>query len=159
MRKVFVLAILFIGMILVGRAQALTPAPTSCPSAPCLQMNWTDSGASATVVNNAAGQQISGPGTATMAYCIGGVVGCGTSPASPGTGNGWTQYTVPQTAPSGVGIIPGLAYGQLVNVVVAFQWTGGATSPWSATFQITLPATPPVIAPPTPTGLTGSAIL
>lgn len=132
---------------------APTPAPASCPASPCLQMTWMETSASATVTPTT-GAETSGPGTAIMAYCIGSATGCGVSPADTTGVNGWTLYSVAQTSPNGIGIIPGLVAGQLVNVVVQFQWTGGAASAWSAPFQITVAAPAPVIpkTPSTPTG-------
>ena len=155
------LAIAALSMLYVAKAHgattAPTPAPATCPASPCLQMTWTASSAAARGHSGLTRSANSaGPGTATMAVCIGSATGCGASPAAPGA-NGWLEYTVPQTTPAGAGIIPGLATGQLANVVVQFQWTGGAASAWSAPFQITV-APPAQVVPNAPTGLSGKQL-
>ena len=141
MLKKIILALVFIYSF-HSNAQTTTPAPTTCSKSPCLQISWTE-----------AAQFL--PGTATIAICNGGTVGCGT-PSSPGP-NGWSFYTTSQTTTSTSAITPTLSYGALIQYTVNFSNQGG-TSAWAApqTFQIGQAPPPPV--PTTPGTITAKQL-
>jgi hypothetical protein len=133
---------------------SLPIAPATCPTAPCANVTWSDSGAAAVVATGTSGQT-AGPEIGVVGYCIGSLAGCGT-PANPGA-NGWTYEQTPaETTVSQAALIPGLAYGQLVQIAVAEEWTaGGGLSAFTAPFSLTIGAAP-VTTAPVPTSLSAT---
>jgi hypothetical protein len=111
-------------LVLARLVHAQPAAPSSCPKSPCATVTWNESGAA-----------ITRPGMATIAVCVGSAAACGANPGKRGP-NRWIQYTVRENTPAGSGIVPGLAYGQVVQIVVNFAYPKGKPSAWSAPLQL-----------------------
>lgn len=114
---------------------------------PCTTVNITNSTMSATVVTNAQGVQISGPGTANAWRCTG--PAATTCAASTWGTAVWTNLTasapVPQTSSSASYVDPTVAYGTVYNYIVTNTWTGGGTSLPSVPFVFAMPAAPSTV--------------
>ena len=151
MKRIFV-TLIFLALATLAHAQNNPPNPTCSPNNPCVAITGTDSSFTATVIDNASGVEISGPGYVTVWQCIPSTtVICNASTIGTsawvalGPGSSTTNAlagTVGQTSQGIQYTEQPVAYSTTYDYYLTATWNGGGPSAPSAIFQVALGAAP-----------------
>jgi hypothetical protein len=153
----------FVNFVLLMAAAAgiCAQAQTACSvSSPCVGLTWTNAAMAATVGTTPGGVQTSGPGTAILWKCMGGLSSTCTqaalsamialeTPANlcpTSSSSVWSCATLAQTQPNGAYNDPE-PYTALMNYAVQDAWSGGGASAATPIYTFQMPAAPQLVAP------------
>jgi hypothetical protein len=154
-------------IVAAGEGQSGSGTPAYCTAAtPCETLTWTNgSDITATVTNNAAGVEISGPATAQVYRCtVTSTQTCAASSFSTAAGSPWVLVPVTQgqslseTASAGGPFYDtSVSYGATYVDAVTLSWNSSGASAPGLSSALTFPAAP--AAQPAPaTGVTSAVV-